>query len=146
MTQKPVAPPHHFTIRIAFADTDAGGVVYHARYLEIAERARMAMLHDYDLSGFATAAEGVIMVVRHLTIDYVSPARLDEIVTVATRVTNWGGASFELEQRITVEARNCAVLAVRLVTVDKTMRPIRMPERLRLLGGDSHGLLQHPHV
>ena len=38
----------HFSI--CYADTDAGGVVYHSRYIDMAERARMEMLHELGIS------------------------------------------------------------------------------------------------
>ena len=38
---------HKFPFTIAYADTDAEGIVYHARYLEIAERARMNWLRGH---------------------------------------------------------------------------------------------------
>ena len=54
---------HIFPFTIAYADTDAEGIVYHARYLEIAERARMNWLR-----GKLNADGDVGFVVRELNI------------------------------------------------------------------------------
>ncbi|MDI9407767.1 MAG: YbgC/FadM family acyl-CoA thioesterase [Candidatus Pacebacteria bacterium] len=139
---------HNFFMRIAYADTDAGGVVYHARYLEIAERARLEMLRDCDLlemvtgiggarnQGAAPDLDAVQLVVRRAEIDYRLPVRLDDLVLVQSRVIDWSGARFTLEQLIFVETQLMVGLKVQLATIDRSFRPQRIPELLRQrLGG-----------
>ncbi|MCX8500500.1 MAG: YbgC/FadM family acyl-CoA thioesterase [Alphaproteobacteria bacterium] len=129
--------------RIAYADTDAGGVVYHGRYLEIAERARLEMLRDCGLltmvvalgrqrpGDFAATGESQQLVVRHCTIDYRLPVRLDDLVTVRSRVTDWGGASFNLEQTLWVAEELKVTMVVKLACIDGEFRPKRIPSLLR---------------
>lgn len=73
---------HKFPFAIAYADTDAGGIVYHGRYIEIAERARMDLLRGID---FPDGDVG--FVVRELHIKYMHPVRLGETVVVETVIT-----------------------------------------------------------
>ena len=74
---------HRFPFTIAYADTDAEGIVYHARYLEIAERARMNWLR-----GVTKCGDDIGFVVRELNIKYLQPLRVaDEFVVDRC----WGG-------------------------------------------------------
>jgi tol-pal system-associated acyl-CoA thioesterase len=71
------------TYRIYFEDTDAGGVVYYANYLKFFERARTDFLRALNISQSELAAmENLIFVVRKCQIEYISPAKLDDLVKV----------------------------------------------------------------
>jgi acyl-CoA thioester hydrolase len=76
-----------FPARIYYKDTDAGGVVYHANYLELFERCRTEWLRA---NGFWQAQllrdQGIVFVVRSVAIDYLKPARLDDLVTLGLEV------------------------------------------------------------
>ena len=81
--------PNAFTIpvRIYYEDTDAGGVVYYANYLKFLERCRTEWLraigHDQaDL----LRDPGIAFVVRSVALDYLKPARLDDLLTVSLEV------------------------------------------------------------
>ncbi len=129
----PEPEPHRFRLRVYFEDTDAGGVVYHASYLRFAERARTEWMRDV---GFAHSQlmvqEGLIFVVKRLAIDYLRPARLDESLTVETRLTGLGRASVTLAQTVQREDATVAALEVVLACVRlATGRPEAMPEGLR---------------
>ncbi|GHU18402.1 tol-pal system-associated acyl-CoA thioesterase [Betaproteobacteria bacterium] len=75
------------TLRIYYEDTDAGGVVYHANYVKLLERCRTEWLRS---AGFVQAEllrdTGIGFVVRHLSLDYLKPARLDDLLTVSLEV------------------------------------------------------------
>ena len=79
---------HTFPFTIAYADTDAAGIVYHARYLEIAERARM----DW-LKGNAPPAEDVGFVIKEMNVKYLRALRVRDEITVETVAANIGAAS-----------------------------------------------------
>jgi len=92
---------HHYTLRVYYEDTDAGGVVYHAAYLRFAERARTEALRDLGIPHATLVAEyGLIFVVRRIKVDYLRPARLDESLTVVTEPVHVGGASVVLRQEV----------------------------------------------
>src|SRR5579863_10036206 len=74
-------------IRVYYEDTDAGGVVYYANYLKFAERARSEILRAAAFDhGLLAADHGVGVVVRSCTIDFLSPARLDDALEVRSRI------------------------------------------------------------
>jgi acyl-CoA thioester hydrolase len=77
--------PHDHPIRIYYDSTDAGGVVYHAAYLALAEHARTEALREAGLPHSEMQAEhGVSFMVRRLEIAYFRPARLDDLLTIRT--------------------------------------------------------------
>ncbi len=120
---------HVHRLRVYFEDTDAGGVVYYANYLKFAERARTEMLRDFGLDPSALAAfEGVAFAVSRCEVDYLAPARLDDELTVQTRIVKLFAATLEAEQIICRGATDCARLIVRLACVNRAGRPVRLPE------------------
>jgi len=124
---------HRLNVRIYYEDTDAGGVVYHARYLAFAERARTELLRDLGVPHDEMARdEGLIFVVRRAEIDYLRPARLDEVVTIESVPLEMGAATVTLRQSFTVGERKVAVLEVQLACVrGADGRPSRIPPRWR---------------
>jgi acyl-CoA thioester hydrolase len=119
--------------RVYYEDTDFSGFVYHARYLHFFERARTDSLRACGLDQRAMfEAEGgpLAFVVRHLSIDYLSPARMDDMVEVETRVTQTSGASVKMHQTL---YRGTEVLARGDVTIVylKAGRPTRIDAALK---------------
>jgi acyl-CoA thioester hydrolase len=95
---------HRLMARVYFADTDYSGVVYHARYLEFLERGRSDFLrltgvHHTELEAGAYG-EKLVWVVRRMEIDFRSPAKIDDLLTVDTRVAEVSGARIRMVQRI----------------------------------------------
>ena len=79
-------------LRVYYEDTDAAGIVYHANYLKFAERGRTEMLRELGFEHSASREEsGTLFTVRRCSIDYLAPARLDDALTVDTRVVEIGG-------------------------------------------------------
>ena len=123
--------PATLTLRVYYEDTDAGGLVYHARYLAFAERARTELLRGLGL----THAElhdhyGLIFVVRRAEVDYQRPARLDDLLTVTTTAERRGAASVWLRQDVARDGSVVAVVRVRLACVRVASgRPERWPAR-----------------
>jgi acyl-CoA thioester hydrolase len=120
-------------VRVYYEDTDAGGVVYHTGYIRYFERARTEWLRSLGYSQQQLAEEaGVLFTVVELTMRYLKPARLDDLLEVVARATITGGASVGFEQ----EVRNGAgeLLAegqVRVACVTPgSLRPRRLPPEL----------------
>ncbi len=120
-------------IRVYYEDTDAAGVVYHARYLAFAERARAELLREYGVPhSDLVRNEALIFVVRRIKMDYLRPARLDDLVTVATEPTELGAATAMLRQVFLVGDQTVARLDVQLACVrGADGRPSRIPARWR---------------
>ncbi len=116
-----------------YEDTDAGGIVYHARYLAFAERGRTEFLraNGVPLADLA-ATKGLIFVVRRVEMDYLRPARLDDVLTVTTTPTELGGATATMRQAFSVASMPVARLDVQLACVRRTDgRPARIPAHWR---------------
>ena len=120
-------------IRVYYEDTDAGGVVYHARYLAFAERARTEMLRWAGVPhADMTLTEGLIFVVRRVKIDYLRPARVDDVLQLTTWPTGLRAASAILRQDFAMEDRPVATADVELACVrGSDGRPQRIPARWR---------------
>lgn len=118
--------------RVYYADTDAGGVVYHATYLNFFERGRTEFLRSRGLAVGELQEQGLIFPVVRLEIDYRFPARLDDLVRVETEVLAVGRTSFTLAQQVVraVDGLPLAVGKVTLVCVGDEMKPKRLPAEL----------------
>lgn len=93
--------PTEFTlpIRVYYEDTDAGGVVFYANYLKFFERARTEWLRQLGFHQSELAEQlRVIFVVVGTQVQYKSPARLDDLLTIKTRIAKIGSASIDFEQ------------------------------------------------
>ena len=88
-------------VRIYFEDTDAGGVVYYANYLKYFERCRSEWLREIGHQQADLLRDpGIAFVVRHVSIDYLKPARLDDRVIVGLEVERLGRAQIFFRQHI----------------------------------------------
>lgn len=123
--------PHHYAIRVYYEDTDAGGIVYYANYLKFAERARTEMLRDYGAAhSLLQNNHGLAFVVKHCSINYHYPARLDDLLDMHTSVRKIGGASLNLDQRVYHGDHLLVSLDVRLALLNNMMKPSRLPPAL----------------
>lgn len=116
---------HTFPFAIAYADTDAGGIVYHGRYIEIAERARMDWFRGVYVPG-----DDIGFVVRELHIKYIQPLKLGDEFVVETVITHVGAASMDLQQKFVRGDEICAILGLTVVYIDGDMRPKRIPNQI----------------
>ncbi|MDA3792541.1 MAG: thioesterase family protein [Elusimicrobia bacterium] len=116
-------------IKIYYADTDCGGVVYYARYLEYFERARTEFFESKGLSVRELAENGILFVVRSASIDYISPAKYGDIIIVDIKLQKLKGASLVFSYKISESSDEKLLVtgSTKLAAVDKTMRPARIP-------------------
>ena len=126
------ATVHRFPVRVYYEDTDAAGIVYYANYLKFAERARSEWLREIGGDeAKAMKASGLLFVVRRCEIDYLQPARLDDLLEVVTRVTGCAGATLDLEQTVRRSDVDLVVMKVTLACLNSAGRPARLPAALR---------------
>ncbi len=124
--------PSAFPIRVYYEDTDAGGVVYYANYLKFAERARTEALRAAGLTQLEMLEhEGIGFVVRHVSIDYLKPARLDDLLHVTTRLEALGKASITLSQSIRRDELLLATISVKLAIVNRRFEPVKLEGKLK---------------
>jgi acyl-CoA thioester hydrolase len=125
-------PVHRLSIRVYYEDTDAAGIVYYANYLKFAERARSEWLRELGADAAqALKASGTVFVVRRCEIDYLQPARLDDVVVVETRVVGSVGATLDLRQIVRRGAIDLVAMNVTLACLNAARRPARLPAALR---------------
>ncbi len=116
---------HKFNFAVAYADTDVEGVMYHARYIEVAERARSdwsrrMMIPDGDI-GF---------VAREVNIKYMYPLKLNDEFVVESRAVKIGGASMVIEQKFVKDDKICAIMNITIAYLGGDMRPKAIPENI----------------
>jgi acyl-CoA thioester hydrolase len=123
---------HLFNLRVYYEDTDAGGLVYHANYLKYAERARTELLREAGIEQERLRREdGLMFVVRRMAAEFFGPARLDDELTVATRVARLDGASLELDQEVRRADRALARLMLKIACLGRDGRPSRLPAAIK---------------
>jgi acyl-CoA thioester hydrolase len=134
--------PYRYVRRIYYADTDAGGVVYHGAYLAIAEQARTEALRDAGVPHADLLAQhDAQFMVRRVNLEYLRPARLDDMLTVTTAFTGETGATVAAQQSFArTDGAVCVRMDVDLVCVRaSTGKPIRIPPRWRLASRQGRG-------
>jgi acyl-CoA thioester hydrolase len=97
---------HHMRVRVYYEDTDFSGIVYHANYLRFMERGRtnhLRLMGAEQHSLFAeteTETPGFAFVVRSMQLDFLKPARMDDVLDIVTWPVAVKGASIMLAQEI----------------------------------------------
>ena len=121
----------NWPVRVYYEDTDSSGIVYHASYLRFMERARTEWLRirGFGLPELAEEQE-VLFTVSRMHIDFLQPARFNDMLDVGLMLTRVGGASFLLEQTVSRAPRELICRAeVRIACVDaSTLRPRPIPQ------------------
>jgi acyl-CoA thioester hydrolase len=119
---------HRFPVRVYWEDTDAAGIVYYANYLKFAERARTEMLRTLGVGQREMReTKGVAFAVRRCNVDYMAPAKLDDLLEVRTRITNLRGAAIEAEQIVARDNDQLVRLNVMLVCIGPGGTATRIP-------------------
>ncbi|MEM7197898.1 MAG: YbgC/FadM family acyl-CoA thioesterase, partial [Pseudomonadota bacterium] len=119
--------------RIYYADTDAEGVVYHARYLEFCEQARAELLWHLGYNSEKLKHEyGIAFAVRKAQIDYLAPAHLDDTVTIGVIPTTMTRTRFDMHQEIRNDDKLLCVIDFVMVCINlERFAPQALPEGLR---------------
>jgi acyl-CoA thioester hydrolase len=121
-------------IRVYFQDTDAGGVVYHASYVNFLERARTEWLRDYCGYSHSEMMKdfNAVFVVRSLKLDYLKPALLDDLLHVTAKVKELGRSSVTMQQDVRRGEETLLQAEIALVCVAlEGLKPVSIPARLR---------------
>ncbi|MBF0192206.1 MAG: tol-pal system-associated acyl-CoA thioesterase [Magnetococcales bacterium] len=123
----------HWSARVYYENTDAGGVVYHAEYLKFMERARTEWLRDLGFEQQALLQErGLLFAVANMEIDFLASARLDDLLNVSVILEQTKRVSLTLAQTITRSnpADDAAPLIrakVRIAMLSRDFKPVRIP-------------------
>ena len=119
-------------IRIYYEDTDCGGVVYYANYLKYFERGRTEYLETRGVSVAGLIKSGTQFVAARAELDYRTPARYGETLTIETRVVERGKASMKFAHVIRERESGRVVVegSAVLVSVDPEGNVKRLPESI----------------
>jgi len=132
---EPKSRPFVFVVRVYWEDTDGGGVVYHARYLNFFERARTEWLRALGVDQSRLAAEhGLVFAVRRMNIEFARAARLDDELAVSARPVHVGASlvRFEQEMRRLGDGQLLASATVEAACLSAAdFRALRMPGWMR---------------
>ena len=118
-------------IKIYYEDTDAGGVVYYSNYLKFLERARTEMLESIGLSNKKLLEEHkTLIIVKSCNIEYIAPSRLEDKIQIYSSLETLNKASFDVIQNIKKNDNLIVKAKVKLVTVNKDGKPVKIPSIL----------------
>ncbi len=127
---------HLQAVRIYYEDTDFSGIVYHASYLRFMERGRTNYLrllganHRALFEQTQKEAPGFAFVVRRMAIEFLKPARMDDVLEIVTEPAEVKGASISLHQQVMRDGETLVDAVVQVAFVsDGRARPI--PKALR---------------
>ena len=129
---------HQMQIRVFYEDTDFSGIVYHANYLRFMERGRTNHLRLMGAEQHALFSEaetetpGFAFVVRSMKLDFLKPARMDDVLDVVTWPVAVKGASIVLAQEVrrgndvlvTAEVRVAFISEGRAQPIPKSIRAL----------------------
>ena len=122
-------------ITIYWEDTDAGGIVYHSSYINFAERSRTEWLRQ--TKGIAQSQLmqelGVGLVVKLMDVDYLAPAKLDDILRVSCKIEKVGITSIDISQEIWNEKteKKLVQINVKIVSVNRIGKPVPIPQKIK---------------
>jgi acyl-CoA thioester hydrolase len=126
---------HVLPVRVYFEDTDFSGVVYHGAYIRFMERGRSDYLRLLGVGHLALDAgahgEKLAFAVRRLAVDFLKPARIDDVVEVETRPKELGGARIILEQTIRRGGEVLVSAEVTVAMINAAGQARRMPAEVR---------------
>jgi len=120
-------------VRVYYEDTDFSGLVYHASYLRFMERGRSDMIRLMGVHHSLLAADDgprLAFVVRRMEIDFLRPARIDDVLEVVTEPASSTAAAITLAQTVNRAGELLLRASVQIVLVDENGRPQRLASAL----------------
>ena len=116
-------------VRVYYEDTDMAGIVYYANYLRYIERGRSEWVRAVGLDqNHMKDVEGIVFAVRRVEADYLAPARLDDLLEVATWVAEKRPARMVMGQEVRRGAEVLFRAMVTVVCMTTAGRPVRLPQ------------------
>ncbi len=122
-----------YNYRVCFADTDSGGIVYHGRYFEMAERARNTLMREIgiDTTKLFRGRTGYALVVRNVTAQFVTPALVDDLLEITSFVIKHSLAQTRWRTEIRRDDIMICSMDADLVCLDlETKKPCFLPDFL----------------
>nr|MBU1328802.1 acyl-CoA thioesterase [Candidatus Omnitrophota bacterium] len=122
---------HYIEKKIYYHDTDAGGVMYYANYLNYLEEARFEFCLKKGVSLPESAKQGVLFAVVHVDIDYKSPARYGDVIRIFTSIEKIGFSSVHFLEEI--KRGEIVLVKARAVwaCVNEALKPQAIPDKIK---------------
>ncbi len=122
---------HKLPIRVYFEDTDAGGIMYHASHIRFCERGRTELLRDIGWTNSQVKEDfDTWFVVRHMDVNYLMPAYLDDMLELETSVTEVKRTSFIMKQELFKNGDLIFSNKVVLACVNTQGKLVKIPENM----------------
>ncbi len=124
---------NNFHYRIYFEDTDSGGIVYYANYLKFYERARTDYLRMNEIYQKELAlTQNIGFVVRKIEVEYLSPACLDDKISVSVKFLEVSNVKVKIYQEIQIDNKVISTAKVDLVCINtNSIKPTKIPEHIK---------------
>jgi len=127
---------HILPVRVYFEDTDFTGLVYHGSFVRFIERGRsdfvrLLGIHHRALIEAGGGQEPAAFVVRHMELDFLKPARIDDVLEVVTQAEEIGGATLTLLQEVRRDDAVVVRARVKVVLVSAAGKPLRLGVLIR---------------
>jgi acyl-CoA thioester hydrolase len=128
-----VGKVHVLPIRIYYEDTDLSGIVYHANYLRFMERGRTEFFRAAGIHKLAEldGPEPFAWTLRKAALDYMRPARLNDLIEVHTSATSLSGVRMTASQDIYCNGQQLTHGTVEACIISLSGKPKRIPEDTR---------------
>lgn len=119
-------------IRVFIEDTDAGGIVYYVNYLKYMERARTEWLRQLGFDFAGLQQQGCLFVVKHADVNYVSPAKMDELLQVGVSIVKMARTYIRFHQLVSRDGAALCEADIKVGCINThTMRPTKIPDELQ---------------
>lgn len=122
---------HEIKIKVYYEDTDAGGVVYYANYLRYLERARTEFLLLKGIDVVEYHNSGYFFVVANVNIKYKKPAKLGDILSITTEISDIKNATITFLNKIFKDELLLVEAYVTIACMGKDGKPKKFPEEVR---------------
>ena len=124
---------HVLPVRVYYEDTDYSGVVYHANYVRFAERGRSAFFHTLNVSHqhLLKLDEPLAFTISAMTMNFFSPAVIDDLLEVRTGFSQAQGARLQLYQVISKGQQVLWHARVKAACINLQGRPRRLPKQMK---------------
>nr|WP_325252384.1 tol-pal system-associated acyl-CoA thioesterase [Amylibacter sp.] len=123
---------HEFPVRVYYEDTDLAGIVYYANYLKFIERARSTLVREAGIDqGALKEGAGLVFAVRHVDATYLRPAKLDDALTIATKLQQLSGAKLLFEQDVLRGDELLFSSKITVICMNGAGRVVRLPAEIR---------------
>jgi acyl-CoA thioester hydrolase len=117
--------------KIYYHDTDSGGVVYYANYLEYLEEARTEYCVKRGVSLKKLGEAGTYFVVAHVELDYKAPARYQDSIKITAQIQKIGTASLYFLQQVVKDGLLLLEAKTTWVCVGRDFKPKQIPPEVK---------------